>query len=101
MRAGLPIVATRIGGAEIQVGSDGEPFLVPTNDPSALAARLGELLQNETLRLRLGRSMRARVERMFAIEHIAATYEQAYNLILSGRSEEICRINSDLFDGST
>ena len=29
MRAGLPIVATRVGGASIQVGSEGERFLVP------------------------------------------------------------------------
>jgi glycosyltransferase involved in cell wall biosynthesis len=101
MRAGLPIVATRVGGAEIQVGSDGKPFLAPVNDPSALAARLCKLIGDGTLRLRLGRAMRARVERVFAIEHIAATYEQAYNLILAGRPEEICRINSDLFNGST
>ena len=40
MRARLPVVATRVGGAPIQVGSEGERFLVPTGDRVALADRL-------------------------------------------------------------
>ena len=37
MRAGLPIVATRVGGASIQIGREGERFLVPPGDRQALA----------------------------------------------------------------
>ena len=85
MRAGLPIVATRVGGAAIQVGSEGERFLVPPGDRQALADRLHELIEDESLRRRLGTAMRARIESVFAIERVAAIYEQAYDLILCGR----------------
>ena len=54
MRAGLPVVATRVGGAPIQVGPEGERFLVAPGDRQALADRLLELIEDETLRLRLG-----------------------------------------------
>lgn len=98
MRAGLPVVAKRVGGVPIQVGHEGERFLVPPGDRPALADRLLELIENETLRRHLGAAMRARVERLFAIERVVAVYEQAYELILCGRCEQIGQINPALFD---
>lgn len=98
MRTGLPIVATRVGGASIQVGREGERFLVPVGDRDALADRLLELIEDESLRLRMGAAMRARIESVFAIDRIAAIYEQAYELILSGHREKIGQINPALFN---
>lgn len=98
MRAGLPVVATRVGGALIQVGSEGERFLVSPGNHQALTNRLLELIEDETLRLRLGAAMRARIESVFTIDRIAETYEQAYELILSGRREQIGQINPALFN---
>ncbi len=100
MSAGLPIVATRVGGASIQIGSDGARFLVPPGDRQALADRLLELIENEPLRLRLGAAMRARVESMFAIDRVATIYEQAYALMLSGHLQQIGQLNSALFSQS-
>ena len=97
MRAGLPIVATRVGGAAIQVGSEGERFLVPPGDRQALSDRLHELIEDEALRRRLGAAMRARIEGVFAIERVAAIYEQAYDLIVRGRHEQVGRLNPALF----
>jgi glycosyltransferase involved in cell wall biosynthesis len=100
MRAGLPIVATRIGGAPIQVGSEGERFLVPAGAPDALADRLLELIEDEALRLRMGAAMRVRIENIFSIDKVAAIYEQAYELILAGHREQIGQINAALFSQS-
>ena len=97
MRAGLPIVATRVGGASIQIGSEGERFLVPPGDRQALADGLRELIEDEALRRRLGAAMCARIESVFAIDRVAATYEQAYDLILSGRRQQIGQLNPALF----
>jgi glycosyltransferase involved in cell wall biosynthesis len=97
MHAGLPVVATNLAGAAIQVGTEGERFLVAPGDRNALADRLRELIENEPLRNRLGRAMRARVESVFAIDRVAATYEQAYELILSGRPEQLPELNRFLF----
>ncbi len=98
MRAGLPVVTTRLGGASIQVGPEGERFLVAAGDRQTLSERLLELIEDETLRLHIGTAMRARIESLFAIDRVAATYEQAYELMLSGRSEQIGLINPTLFD---
>jgi len=97
MRAGLPVVATRVGGAAIQVGLEGERFLVAPGAPRPLADRLLELIEDEALRLRLGSAMRSRIETVFAIDRIAATYAQAYSLILAGRRTEIGQLNPTLF----
>jgi len=97
MRAGLPVVATRVGGSSIQVGPEGDRFLVPPGNHQALAAALYELIEDKALRCRVGEAMRARIERYFKIERIARTYEEAYDLLVSSRHMEICRLNSGLF----
>lgn len=101
MSAGLPIVATRIGGAALQIGRDGERFLISPGDREALADGLLALIEDETLRRRLGAAMRARIERVFSIDRIAAIYEQAYELLVSGRREQIGRLNSTLVTKDT
>lgn len=98
MRAGLPVVATRVGGASIQIGSEGERFLVPPGDRQALSDRLLELIEDDALRFRLGTAMSARIKSMFTIDRVAAIYEQAYDLMLSSRCEQIGQINAALFD---
>lgn len=98
MRAGLPVVTTRLGGAPIQVGPEGERFLVAAGDRQTLSDRLLELIEDKTLRLHIGTAMRARIESLFAIDRVAAIYEHAYELVLSGRREQIGLINSTLFD---
>jgi glycosyltransferase involved in cell wall biosynthesis len=97
MRAGLPVVANSVGGAAIQVGCEGERFLVPLGDRQGLSDRLLQLIEDESLRLRLGAAMRARIEDVFDIDRVAATYEQAYDLIVCGRHEQIGQLNLALF----
>lgn len=98
MRAGLPIVATRVGGTAIQVGSEGARFLVEPEDRSGLADRILTLVEGEDLRRATGAAMRARVEAHFDIGRIAESYEQAYTLILSGQRARVGHINRALFD---
>lgn len=97
MRAGLPIIATRVGGAPIQVGDEGKRFLIPPGNPQALANRLLELIENKELRLGLGAAMRKRVETIFSIDQVALVYEQAYRLLIAGNSQKIGGLNSSLF----
>jgi glycosyltransferase involved in cell wall biosynthesis len=98
MSAGLPIVATQVGGAGIQVGREGARFLVPPGDRRALADVLLELVENEDARWNLGKAMRDRVETRFAMDLVASIYEQAYGMMLSGRIEQIGQLNSSLFE---
>jgi glycosyltransferase involved in cell wall biosynthesis len=68
MAAGLPIVASAVGAIPdfVKDGEDG--CLVPARDPSALAAAINRLLDDEDLRQRMGARVRARASREFTIE---------------------------------
>jgi glycosyltransferase involved in cell wall biosynthesis len=55
LAAGKPLVATAVGGNVEVVVDHGNGFLVPPEDPQALAAHMLTLLQDPGLRLRMGR----------------------------------------------
>ncbi|HEU4325427.1 MAG TPA: glycosyltransferase family 4 protein [Roseiflexaceae bacterium] len=63
--AGLPVVASAVGGLT-DIVADGETgFLIPPGDTAALAARLTLLAGDPALRQRQGRAARARAEARF------------------------------------
>jgi glycosyltransferase involved in cell wall biosynthesis len=67
MAAGLPVVATDVGGVAEAV-EDGETgFLVPAADSEALAGALERLVSDADLRRRLGAAGRARALRLFDV----------------------------------
>jgi glycosyltransferase involved in cell wall biosynthesis len=69
MRAGLPVVASDVGGIAESV-KDGETgFVVRQGDVDGLRQRLRELLADPELRTRMGRSGRERYERQFTLTH--------------------------------
>jgi glycosyltransferase involved in cell wall biosynthesis len=80
MAAGLPTVATRVGGMP-EIVRDGETgYLVEPADPTALADALQPLVTDPDLRQRMGSAGRARA-RMFSVsamaERMDAVYERA------------------------
>jgi glycosyltransferase involved in cell wall biosynthesis len=60
MAAGVPVVATSIGGIPEAVTDGVEGFLVPPGDIAGLAARLRTLLDNPDLAARMGAAARER-----------------------------------------
>ena len=100
MRSGLPVVATRVGGAAIQVGSEGVRFLFKPGDREALAGHLVTLIEDKALRNRQGMAMRNRVESTFAIDRVAVIYETAYQLLVTGCRQQIGQLNPYLFNQS-
>jgi glycosyltransferase involved in cell wall biosynthesis len=68
MAAGLPVVASAVGAIPdfVKDGEDG--CLVPARDPSALAAAINRLLDDEELRRRIATRVRDRALREFTIE---------------------------------
>jgi glycosyltransferase involved in cell wall biosynthesis len=83
MAAGLPVVATRVGGTE-EVVEEGETgFLVEAGDLGALADRTGRLLDDEDLRRRLGHRGRSRIESGFPVEKMVAATAALYDEALS------------------
>jgi sugar transferase (PEP-CTERM/EpsH1 system associated) len=79
--AGLPVVATRVGGNEEVVIEGKTGFLVPPGDPAALADALDSVAERPD-RATLGAAGRARVERRFSVERMARAYGDLYAEVL-------------------
>ncbi len=72
--AGVPVVATAVGGTP-EVIADGETgWLVPPGNPAALAARMIELLANASVREQFGTAGRARMRALFTFDSQATAY---------------------------
>jgi glycosyltransferase involved in cell wall biosynthesis len=78
MAAGLPVVATDVGGlSELVV--DGETgILVPAADPKALAEAVERLLLDPELRRRFGTASRRRAERRFDLPRFRDAHVRLY-----------------------
>lgn len=63
--AGLPVVATRVGGIPESVSEDESAFLVPERDPAALAEQISALLDDPARCAEMGRAGRRFVEEKF------------------------------------
>jgi glycosyltransferase involved in cell wall biosynthesis len=78
MAAGLPVVASGVGGLH-ELVLDGETgLLVRPGDPAALAAALDRLLTDVEYRRRLGRAGRARAEERFDLAPFRRAHVQLY-----------------------
>lgn len=77
MAAGLPVVATRVGGTP-EVVTGGTGVLVPSRDPQALADAIYRLGESAALRSQLGAAGRARVLEHFTIERMVNDYRRIY-----------------------
>ena len=65
MRAGLPVIASDVGGVGEAVTHNENGFLVPSGSVSALAQALIDLTTDYALRLRMGHAGRQRFTRQF------------------------------------
>jgi len=77
MAAGLPVVATRVGGTP-EIVDDSCGRLVPSRNSEAVAAMLAQLSADPALRHRLGSEARSRVEQRFTLERMVREYRDAY-----------------------
>lgn len=76
--AGVPVVATAVGGTP-EVVVDGETgYLVLPGDAVALADRLSTILRDEPTRARMGRAGRERVRESFSFEAQATAYVRLF-----------------------
>jgi glycosyltransferase involved in cell wall biosynthesis len=69
MRAGLPVVASAVGGIGESVRNDETGYLVPRGNVEVLRDRVGRLLASPALRMRLGANGRNSYEQQFRLEH--------------------------------
>lgn len=85
MASGVPAVCTDVGGVGEMVDDGVTGFLVPPQDPSALAVRVGQILADEDLARSMGAAARDRVVREFGLDVMVRRTEAALDEI-TGRN---------------
>ena len=85
MAAGLPVVASNVGGVP-ELVIDGETgLLVPAGDPRSLAAAIERLLEDQSLARRLGEAGRSRVAEHFDLGAVRQAHFDLYSDLLAAR----------------
>jgi glycosyltransferase involved in cell wall biosynthesis len=86
MAAGLPVVATDVGGVSELVQPEKTGLLVRPSSPPALAAALARLLDDAEMRRALGRAGRARVCQDFSLAAMLRQYQRLFDELLARRA---------------
>lgn len=89
MRAGLPVVASDVGGTREAVVDGETGYLVPRGDVEALKDRLERLLGDPDLRKRMGLAGRTRYERNFTVELMLRGTWEVYREVLGARGKQL------------
>jgi glycosyltransferase involved in cell wall biosynthesis len=81
MAAGVPVVATRMGGLPELIG---EERCLPINDPAALASRLRSLWENPEERRSEGEALLARARQSYSEERYTSALLSLYERVTGG-----------------
>lgn len=85
MRAGLPVIASRVGGVHEAVEDGVTGWVVPVAGVDVVARRLRECLSDARLRVAMGRSARARFESTFTFEAMFGKTIKLYEQLHASR----------------
>lgn len=91
MAAGLPVVATDVGGNGECVVHEKTGFLTPPGDASEMARRLGYLLDHPAEAAAMGAAGKERVAALFDIEGMVQRHASLYDSLLNAKSREPAR----------
>ncbi len=80
MQAGLPIVATCVGGIPEMIKDNESGLLVPPANPENLAQAIIKLLENKNLADQLGRQAKIDVAQKFSLEKMITRTKEVYRL---------------------
>lgn len=86
MAAGVPVVATAVGG-NIELAGHERALLVPPEDEEALAAGLEKVLADHGLRAEMGRRARRFAQENFSTEQVRRQYLSVYAEVLAGKDQ--------------
>jgi glycosyltransferase involved in cell wall biosynthesis len=84
MRAGLPVIASEVGGVSEAVEHGVTGLLAAPGDAAGLTAAIGSLLENAALRERLGAAGRRAYESRFRLERMVDATAALYDRVLAG-----------------
>jgi glycosyltransferase involved in cell wall biosynthesis len=87
MAAGVPVVATRVGGIPELVAEGKTGLLVPPHDPARLADALSELLVNDISRSAMCEHARERAVECYGLDSVTRKTEEVFIASMNGSSK--------------
>ena len=88
MACGTPVVGSNVGGIKFTVRDGENGYLVPPNDPEALAERIAHLYQNPKLLSVLSRQAVRRANDLFTWQRVTGAVADLYEEVLSASQPE-------------
>lgn len=88
MACGTPVVGSNVGGIKFTVRDGETGYLVPPNDPEALAERIAHLYQNPKLLSVFGRQSIRRANDLFTWQRVTGAVADLYEEVLSSTRPE-------------
>lgn len=82
MAAGLPVVATDVGGNREVVIDRKSGFLVPPKDPQRLAEAIATILKDKKMARRFGENGIIRCKELFSLDGMVKKYSELYESVL-------------------
>jgi glycosyltransferase involved in cell wall biosynthesis len=89
MRAGLPVIASAVGGIPEQVEHGVTGLLTPGGDAQAVASALQTLIDNAQLRREMGAAGRQKFLREFTVEQMILQIRDVYNQALALNASKV------------
>ncbi len=89
MACGTPVIGSKVGGVKFTV-KDGETgYLVPPNEPEAIAERIAYLYKNPESRERLSQQAIQRAKALFTWQQVTSAVAGLYEKVLATRGEQV------------
>lgn len=85
MAAGIPVVATAVGGTPEVVVQGKTGLLVPSHNPAAFAGAMATLIADDATRVRMGAAGRRRAEESFTVQAMVRRTETIYEELLAAK----------------
>ena len=86
MRAGLPVVASDVGGVKEIVIDRQTGYVIPRGDVTTLRSKLSYLISNQSARTSMGILARQKYESGLTFEHMYSKTLAIYNQVIANRS---------------
>jgi len=86
MAAGVPMVATNVGGNPELIEHAVSGLLVPVRDSAALASAIASLLEDPEMAARIGKAGARRVTELFSMDRSVGEVERLYERLVEARA---------------
>lgn len=89
MAAGLPVIATKVGGNSEAVADGITGWLVPPKEPELMAEKILDVLRDPEKANQMGKEGQDRVRKLFSVDTMVRKHLNLYRSILSMQSRKV------------